>query len=554
MKKNKVYFFGSIIFFVSVISPLLIQGSQAVPEKVTPVVVETELYGEKLGTVMFPASCEDDAKHHLDRGLALMHNMTYEDSRAEFAAAVKVDPDCAMGYWGQAMTFIHPLWSDPPDKEEFRKGQEFVKNAMDRGKKTGWEHAYIKAVNGYYAAGRNEKEKENLAGFKKGWEEVYQRFPSDVEAATLYAVALLATVDPADKTFAKQRQAGAIAEKVLFQVPDHPGAHHYVIHAYDYPDLAGMALRIARSYGSLAPDVPHALHMPTHIFTRLGYWQESIDMNIRSADAALKHPVNNQVSLHHPHALDYLVYAYLQRGEDTKAEEVWNALKTLKGPYQAHVASAYTFAAIPARIALEERQWATAASLQARMPGNYPWDRFPAMEAITYYAIALGAARNNDMEIAIEAIGTLRELEERTADISKYWAKQVEIQRMSAIAWLTYQEGKKDKALNLMRLAAGMEASTEKHPVTPGEILPSRELLGDMLLDMGLYKEAQTEYEASLKRNANRFNSLYGAGRAAELAGNGEKAAFYYKKLVEKTANESRRPRLLQAKDYLANR
>jgi tetratricopeptide (TPR) repeat protein len=478
--------------------------------------------------------------------------MTYEDSRAEFAAAVKVDPDCAMGYWGQAMTFIHPLWSDPPDATEFTKGQAFVKNAMARGRKTDWEQAYIKAVEAYYAFGRNEKEKKNLAGFKKGWEEVYQRFPNDVEAASLYVVALLATVDPADKTFAKQRQAGAIAEKVLFQVSDHPGAHHYIIHAYDYPELAGMALRVARSYGDLAPDVPHALHMPTHIFTRLGFWQESIDMNIRSADAALKHPVNDQISLHHPHALDYLVYAYLQRGEDQKAEEVWNALKNFKGPYQAHVASAYTFAAIPARIALEHQKWATAAALRARMPGNYPWDRFPAMEAITYYGIALGAARSNDFESAVEAIGTLKELEEQTADISRYWAKQVEIQRLSAIAWLTYQEGEKEKALNLMRLAAGMEATTEKHPVTPGEILPSRELLADMLLDMGLYQEALTEYEAALVRSANRFNSLYGAGRAAELADNKEKAVWYYKKLVEITSADSKRERLQQAKAFLA--
>ena len=553
MKSINVYFFGPLIFIAFIILPSLSQGSQTVREKFMPV-EQTESYGEQLGTVKFPASCSTDAKRYLNRGLALMHNMTYEDSRAEFAAAVEVDPDCVMGYWGQAMTFIHPLWSDPPDATEFTKGQAFVKNAMERGRKTDWEQAYIKAVGAYYAAGRNEKEKKNLAGFKKGWEEVYRRFPNDVEAASFYAVALLATVDPADKTFAKQRRAGAIAEKVLFQVPDHPGAHHYIIHAYDYPELAGMALRVARSYGNLAPDVPHALHMPTHIFTRMGYWQESIDMNIRSADAALKHPVNNQVSLHHPHALDYLVYAYLQRGEDQKAEEVWDTFKTLKGPYQTHVASAYTFAAIPARIALEQQKWTTAASLQARMPGAYPWDRFPAMEAITYYSIALGAARNGDLELAVEAIGTLKKLEERTADISRYWAKQVEIQRISAMAWLTYQEGEKEKALNLMRLAAGIEASTEKHPVTPGEILPSRELLGDMLFDMGRYKEAQAEYEAALVRNANRFNSLYGAGRAAELAENKEKAVFFYKKLVEITADNSKRERLLRAKAFLAGR
>ena len=554
MKNIHIYFFGSLILIALIISPLHSQGGQAAPVKSPLVTIQIETYGEQLGTVRFPASCSNDAKRYLNRGLALLHNMTYEGSRVEFAAAVKADPECAMGYWGQAMTFIHPLWSDPPSETEFMKGQEFVKNAMALGKKTDWERAYIMAVNAYYEAGRHEKEKENIASFEKEWEKVYQLFPDDIEAATLYAVVHLGTVDPADKTFEKQKRAGAIAAKVLAEVPDHPGAHHYTIHAYDYAELADQALAVARSYGKLAPDVPHALHMPTHIFTRLGYWQESIDMNKRSADAALKHPVNNQISLHHPHALDYLVYAYLQRGEDHNAAAVWDMLKSLKGPYQAHVASAYTFAAVPARIALEKQKWATAASLQTRIPGNYPWDRFPAMEAITYYAVALGAARSGNLQSASQAISNLTDMEEKTAETSKYWAKQVEIQRISAMAWLTYLEGEKEKALNLMRQSARLEATTEKHPVTPGEILPSRELLGDMLLDMGRYTEALAEYETALARSANRFNSLYGAGRAAELGGNKEKAFWYYKKLIEMTADDSKRERLNYAKAFLAGR
>jgi tetratricopeptide (TPR) repeat protein len=423
---------------------------------------------------------------------------------------------------------------------------------MVRGTKKEWERAYIMAVDAYYRAGRNEREKENLTSFEKGWERVYRRFPDDVEAASLYVVALLATVDPADKTFDKQRKAGAITEKVLAEVPDHPGAHHYTIHAYDSPELADKALAVARSYGKLAPDVPHALHMPTHIFTRLGYWQESIDMNKRSAEAALKHPVNKQISLHHPHALDYQVYAYLQRGEDLKAEEVRDALKALQGPFQAHVASAYTFAAIPARIALEQQDWTSAVSLKFRKPENYPWDRFPAMEAITYYSVAIGAAKSGNVQLASQAISTLAELEERTAETSKYWAKQVKIQRISAMAWLKYQKGEKKEALDLMKQAANLEATTAKHPVTPGKILPSRELLADMLLDMGHYKEAQAEYEAALVRSANRFNSLYGAGYAAELMGDKEKAGKYYKKLVEISAVDAKRKRLEHAKAFLA--
>lgn len=552
MKNINIYIYAPIFLSALVIPPLLSTAGQNVPNAINPVIEQTESYGDQLGTVKFPASCNTDAKRHLDRGLALLHNMTYEDSRAEFAAAVAVDPDCAMGYWGQAMTFIHPLWSDPPSDTEFSEGQGFVKSAMVRGTKKEWERAYIMAVDAYYRAGRNEKETENLASFDKGWESVYRRFPDDVEAASLYAVAHLATVDRADKTFEKQRRAGSITEKVLVEVPDHPGAHHYTIHAYDSPELAYKALAVARSYGKLAPEVPHALHMPTHIFTRLGYWQESIDMNKRSAAAALKHPVNNQISLHHPHALDYEVYAYLQRGEDQKAEEVRDTLKALDGPFQAHVASAYTFAAIPARIALEQQDWESAASLKPRKPENYPWNRFPAMEAITYYTVALGAAKSGNLQLAGKAINALAELEKRTAETSKYWTKQVKIQRLSAMAWLKYLEGDKKTALDLMQQAANLEATTAKHPVTPGEILPSQELLADMLLDMGRYKEALKEYEATLVRSANRFNSLYGAGYAAELMGDKEKAVKYYKKLVEISAADAKRERLEHAKAFLA--
>jgi tetratricopeptide (TPR) repeat protein len=552
MKNSNIYNYSLLILFVLFSLIINIQGGKAAAENKSYTVASNEVYGDQLGTVRFPASCTKEARRHLDRGLALLHNMTYEDSRNEFAQAVIIDSECAMGYWGQAMTFIHPLWSDPPSDEDFRKGKDLLKTAKALSRKAEWEKAYINAAEAYYAAGINEKEKENIESFQRKWEEVYLQFPDDVEAASLFAVAHLATVDPADKSFAKQKRAGAIAEKVLLELPDHPGAHHYIIHAYDSPKLADRALTTARSYGNLAPDVPHALHMPTHIFTRLGYWDESIAMNNKSANAALKHPVNGQISLHHPHALDYMVYAYLQIGEDQKALEVCNTLKFLKGPYQPHVASAYTFAAVPARIALEQQKWEIASALEPRIPVSYPWERFPAMEAITYYAKALGAAKSGDSQSAKQAIKTLMELEKQTAETSKYWAKQVKIQRISAMAWLNYYEGENAKALDLMRQAAKLESSTAKHPVTPGEILPARELLADMLLDSGDYKGAMIEYEAALDRSANRFNSLYGAARAAELGGYKDKAIHYYKKLVEMAAEDSKRERLIQAKAFLA--
>jgi tetratricopeptide (TPR) repeat protein len=512
----------------------------------------SEYYGTQLGTVRFSVSCKEDARQKAEQGLALLHHMTYEGSRAAFAAAIQADQDCAMGYWGQAMTFIHPLWSDPPGEEEFKKGQEMVKKAQRRGKKTEWEQAYISAVEAYYAKGRNKNEKINLTAFEAQWEKVHREFPRDHEAACFYALAYMANADPADKTYAKQKRAAAIAERVLKQAPDHPGAHHYIIHAYDYPSLASKALPVARSYGKIAPEVPHALHMPAHIFTRLGLWEESIEMNRRSADAALKHPVDGKISLHYVHAVDYLIYGYLQRGEDRKARQVYEELMSLKDPLQVHIATAYPLASVPARLTLERHKWSDAAMLEPQTPSDYPWDSSPAMEAITHFARAIGAANSGNAKEARQSIDKLKELENKTVKTSGYWAKQVEIQRSSAVAWLMYREGKKTNALKIMQKAAGLEASTEKHPVTPGSVLPARELLADMLIDMGRYKEAFAEYETALKRNSNRFNSLYGAGRAAEMEGDKERAALYYTKLVDMAAAGSKRERLHHARDFLA--
>jgi tetratricopeptide (TPR) repeat protein len=506
-------------------------------------------YGDKLGTVHLPVSCSKPTQLLMEHGVALLHHMTYSDARKVFEAATAADPECAMGYWGQAMTFIHPLWSDPPSEIDFKRGLALINKAKTLGQKTEREMAYITAVEAYYAKGWNRVETANLASFEEGWKNVYQQFPEDLEAACFYALAHMAMADPGDKTYTKQRRAGAIAEKVLTHIPDHPGAHHYTIHAYDYPPLAEKALGAARSYGKIAPEVPHALHMSTHIFTRLGLWQESIAWNKRSAAAALKHPVGDAISLHYLHALDYQAYAYIQRGEDRKAKQVQDILNALEGPYQVHTAASYTLAAIPVRLALERKEWADVVSLEPRTPSNYPWDRYPAMEAITHFARALGAARNGNVQMAGQALKNLEALQKQAAKNSAYWAKQVEIQRLSAMAWLEYQKGAQEEALNIMRRAAELETSTEKHPVTPGEILPARELFADMLLDMGRYKEAQVEYEATLERSTNRFNSLYGAGRAAELAGNKGEAAEYYQKLLEIAADaDTERPQLKHAR------
>lgn len=517
------------------------------------VVQHTDTYGDQLGTVQFSVSCTESARPHMERGLALLHHMTYPDAKRAFIAATEADPDCALGYWGEAMTFIHPLWPDAPDEAALQRGLELIETAKSRGTKTDLENAYIAALEAYYTDGTNRDEKSRLASFEQAWAKVHQKYPDDQEGKSFYALAHMATADPGDKTYTKQQRAGALAETVLTQIPDHPGAHHYVIHAYDLPSLADRALAVARNYGKIAPAVPHALHMPTHIFTRLGLWEESIAWNIRSREAALSHPVNGALSMHYLHAIDYLAYSYLQTAQDEKAREVLAEMKALEGPLQVHAGAAYTLAAVPARIALERQDWEAAAALEPRTPSFFAWDNFAAFESITHFARALGGARSGDFATARDALKTLDAYHAKVASANAYWAKQVDIQRTAARAWLTFEEGKRGEALGLMRKAAALEASTEKHPITPGEVLPAHELLGDMLLELKQPKDALTAYEASLARSPNRFNSLYGAGQAADKAGKRTQATQYYQQLAKVTAKaDTEHARLQQATAFLA--
>ena len=472
-----------------------------------------------LGVVGLQTSCEATANEQVRQGLALLHHMMYEDAFNAFRQAQETQPGCAMAYWGQAMTFVHPLWSDPPDAKKFSAAKNLLRAASRLGGTTPLERAYLDAAQAYFKVGRSAKEVENLRAFARGWERVHLLYPLDDDATLFYALGQLATADPADKAFAQQQRAGKLIEDIFASHPDHPGAQHYIIHAYDVPALAPRALAVAREYGKIAPDVPHALHMPSHIFTRLGLWDESIEWNEKSAAAAANRPVAGAVSLHYLHALDYLAYAYLQRGEDAKAESVFVTLQALRPPVQSELAVAYAFAAVPARLALERHDWQRATSISARVPEWYPWDHAPAVEAISHFARALGAAHTGDMRLARASLDRLAQLRDKAAETSAYWRTQVEIQRTSALAWLQYAEGARDQALETMRAAAALEAATEKHPVTPGEVLPAGELLADMLLAAGEYREARNAYEQSLVRSPNRRNSLQGSVRAAKLAG-----------------------------------
>lgn len=486
---------------------------------------------DQLGTVELPATCGEAVDEHLSRGLALLHHMTYEPAEEAFAAAITADSACALGYWGQAMTYVHPLWSDPPSADKFARGAELVERARGLPGLADVELSYVGAIGAYFDVGRQTAETPNLTAFAAAWDSVAARFPDDAEAAAFQALSMLGTVDPSDKTYEVQNRANEIGLSILVDHPRHPGAHHYLIHANDYPALAKRTLDIARAYGQIAPEVPHALHMPTHIFTRLGLWEESNEGNQKSAEIARRNPVNGMVSLHLMHALDYLAYADLQLAKWDEAQAVLDSLRALDGPFMVEIATPYTLAAVPARLALEREAWPTAAALPARTPAAFPWDDFPAIEAITHFARGIGAARSGDPAAARNSVRRLATLRDAAARTSAYWADQVEIQRLAVEGWAAHAAGDDAAGLTAMREAARREGATEKHPVTPGEILPARELLGEMLLDLGRYEEAETAFAATLERSPGRRRSLYGAGRAAELAGDTVAAAQWYREV-----------------------
>jgi tetratricopeptide (TPR) repeat protein len=477
--------------------------------------------------------------------------MMYAQAEKEFAAITEEDPGCAMAYWGVAMTQLHPLWRESKEAE-LKLGWSAVEKAKALNAPTERERAYIDSIEVFYKDWKTVDHQTRIAAWEAAQEKVHKAYPEDIDGAAFYSLAHLATAPKGDKTFAHQKQAGALMEKLLPMAPEHPGLYHYTIHAYDNPMLAKRAVDVARAYDKLAPNVPHALHMPTHIFVRLGLWPEAIDWNERSAAAAMRQPTGGAVSLHYIHAMDYLMYAYLQRGQDKKAENALHEINKVEN-YEDSFASAYGIAAAQARYPLERRQWADAAVLDLRTHSSFPWEKYPWHESITYFARGLGAARSGDIVAARKALKTLDTFYKSTVNTGQdYWAVLLDAQRKTVDAWATLAEGNKVKALKIMRKAADLEDSVDKHPVTPGAVLPARELLGDMLVQLGKPAEALAAYEGTLRVSPNRFNSLYGAGHAAELAGNSEKARSYYSKLLKLTEKaESERPSITRSKWFL---
>jgi tetratricopeptide (TPR) repeat protein len=486
-----------------------------------------------LGKVDFHVSCTPEAQEHFNRALGLLHHMMYVQAEAEFAATAEIDPNCAMAHWGIAMTQFQPLWPGQPSQEALQRGREAIELAKSLHPQTERERAFIAALEGFYQDPEADYG-SRLQAFEKGMGSLYSSHGDDIDAAAFYALSLLATAPATDKSLSHQKQAAGILASILAQEPTHPGGVHYSIHAHDFPPLAQEATEIARSYDQIAPEVPHALHMPSHIFVRLGEWEDTISWNLRSAEAALKLEGDGPLSLHYPHGMDYAMYGYLQLAKDEEALKVLEEVGSKS--YQDTFAAAYALAAIPARYALERRQWQEAATLTPREPSSITWDNFPEIEALTHFARGIGAARSGDVATAQEALETLEALQQTTAEAGRaYWAEQIEIQRLAVAAWLAYAQGNDEEALTLIQASADLEDATEKHIVTPGALLPARELFGDLLLELNRPTEALAAYEASLGPSPNHLNVFWGAPRAAELAGDAEKASFYHARVVEMT-------------------
>jgi tetratricopeptide (TPR) repeat protein len=505
-----------------------------------------ELTVEQLGTVHFPVSCSASSQKAFERGVALLHSFWYEEAEKEFQQISKDDGSCAMAHWGVAMSLWHQLW-DHPNAATVKRGIAELKTAQSLHPATGRERDYIIALAAFYRKkGDNEA---RATAYSQAMEGVYQRYSTDREAAVFYALSLLASEPDEDTTFANRKKAAAVLEPLFKQEPNHPGVAHYLIHSYDKPQLAELGLPAARSYAKIAPAAPHALHMPSHIFARLGLWQDDIDSNLASIAATRKTAAMHMGGEGHQfHAMDFLVYAYMQSGREADAQRVIAEVKSLppmkdmygKG-YDPH---AYALSKFSALYSLELRHWTEAAELKPA-PGADFGDK-----AITYWARAIGAARAGNVAEARTDIAELESIRlEMLKKKNKSVAGVIEDDRKEAGAWLAHAEGKDDEAVKTLRELAASEESTGDEP----EDIPAREMLADLLMETKHPEQALAEYETDLKFNPNRFNGVYGAARAAEMSGKSEKASAYYAQLVKACdGSNSDRPELGRARSLLA--
>jgi tetratricopeptide (TPR) repeat protein len=533
----------------------------------------------RVGKINFKTSCDAKVQPAFERGVALLHSFFYGEARTNFEQVTEQDPNCAIGYWGIAMTHYHPLWA-PPTPEEMAAGTKAVEQARNASSKSDREQVFIDAIAAFYEtsdapakqAKKGKKGKDAAVGqschgptgghperakaFTAALEKAHQKYADDEEVTSFYALSLLGSAPPVDKSLKNQRKAAELLESLWTKRQDHPGVVHYLIHAYDFPPLAQKGLPAAKVYASIAPRVAHVQHMPSHIFIRLGMWEEAIASNLQSADAALafarqKHP--DATSFEELHANDYLVYAYLQTAQVDKAREIVQKTAQVKKVFPPQdMAAAYALAAIPARFAVERHAWKEAAALT--VPEMPFWAKFPFTEAHIEYARGMGRARSGDVEGAKKSVARLAELREASNDPKfAYFKNHLELQYQAVSAWVAKADGKKAEAVKLMKKAAEEEDNLGKHPVSPGPVYPIREQLGEMLLELDKPAEALAAFQESLKISPHRFYALFGAARAAELAKKDPEARKYYTSLVGMCdGSGARREELSHAQAFLA--
>jgi tetratricopeptide (TPR) repeat protein len=507
--------------------------------------------GQEIGTVDFRASCDDAVRKDFDRALGLMHHMMYEQSRSAFAAIVETDPECAMAHWGIATTLFQPLWGTRPSEEDLERGWRHIQKAGELAPATGRERMLVDATAGFFHEPETAAFWTRIDRWAQGMVAAYQAEPDDKDTAALYALTRLTLAQrQTEQRDALHDEAEKILREVWQREPMHPGAIHYTIHATDADGRAENALDMVEVYGKIAPEVPHALHMPSHIYVRLGEWDQVIDWNDRSAAAALKSDVNGAISHHYIHALDYMLYAYLQRGEDDKALAVYEEAMA-KDRHQASFVSAFHLAAMPARQAVERRQWEAAAALEPRTPDYLPWDAAAWPEGMVWFARGLGGVHTGNMDLARDAEQRLAALRDKAkADGDDHFATYIEVDRRILAGWMAHAAGNADEAVRLVRSATELDRTVEKHPVTPGALLPANEALGDLLMALDRPAEAVQAYKTSDEIWPGRFSTLLGAARAAKAAGDEAVARDLYSRLLE-IAGASQRDELGEARQML---
>jgi tetratricopeptide (TPR) repeat protein len=503
---------------------------------------------EEIGSVHFSTSCAKAVEFDINHAVALLHSFQYEDTRAAFEAVAVKDPKCAIAEWGVAMSHYHGLWGNG-DAAAGREAEERAQQiASANPATTPREHAYIDALAEIYDCQSSDAYARDVA-FESKMAALQSSYPDDVEAAVFHALALSITAPKTDRTFANQRKCGEILDPLFAKLPHHPGVAHYLIHCYDNPVLAEKGLAAARMYAKIAPSSAHANHMPSHIFTRVGSWDESIRSNLRSQELAAQAEAtskNGEARDQRLHAMDYLEYAYLQTGQVTQSKSVLAEMASLKSRSDLTLTGDYAIAAIPARTALELGNWEDASGLHVRSEG-VPW-----AQAITWTAVGIGGARTKHLDLATRAEESLASLWDAIAkQNNEYWSQQVEVQRREVLAWIQQATGKSSDAVATMRSAAELEESMDKHAVTPGAVLPAREMLAQLLVLANRPQDALAEYESVLKIAPNRFNALYGAATAADAAGNQAAAQKYLHKLTEVAVGDER-PELLAAGQKIA--